>query len=445
MKFTIRLKLIAFAFLSALLVGGGIYSYSAYQGRQRILHSFKARCEGVANHLARDASDSLYFLDVGSLKSLLSNARHNPDVLQAYVLDSDGLVLTDGTDENPEGFQELKDPWFAGSLKTTNLDVDVGPDFLKVSTPVLMPDGTKVGYLQLSFSLEDANRFIRDSRIAGLYLSLVCLAIGGGVAFILAGSISRPINLIAAASSRIGEGDFGARLEIRRSDELGQLATSINLMADRLSVSTVSRDFAESVFNSMADCLIVMDASETIQTVNSAANLLLGYDEGVLVGTKWDTIADKTAADLAKRKGTKHGSKDPVLRTETTMISRDGKRVPVFLTLSPLLRAGGDISGYVCVAQNLTHRREAESRLEASRKRFEILCETAPIGIFQTDTSGRNLYSNALCQEIVGLSMEEALGEGWARNVHPDDSENVRKNGLVRLRPVRSLLLSFAS
>jgi len=48
-----------------------------------------------------------------------------------------------------------------------------------------------------------------------------------------------------------------------------------------------------------------------------------------------------------------------------------------------------------------------------------------PLGIYQTDTEGRCLYTNAQWQEIYGLSLAESLGDNWASTLHPDDREAV--------------------
>lgn len=56
---------------------------------------------------------------------------------------------------------------------------------------------------------------------------------------------------------------------------------------------------------------------------------------------------------------------------------------------------------------------------------FRALAGAAPVGIFHTDADGRGLYVNPRWCEIAGLAPEEALGEGWARALHPDDRERV--------------------
>jgi diguanylate cyclase (GGDEF)-like protein/PAS domain S-box-containing protein len=63
--------------------------------------------------------------------------------------------------------------------------------------------------------------------------------------------------------------------------------------------------------------------------------------------------------------------------------------------------------------------------LRPSRKRFDILAEHLPIGVYETDLTGRFIYVNAHWCELTGIDRESAEGESWASVVHPEDLERV--------------------
>ncbi|MGD0813184.1 MAG: ATP-binding protein [Verrucomicrobiota bacterium] len=68
----------------------------------------------------------------------------------------------------------------------------------------------------------------------------------------------------------------------------------------------------------------------------------------------------------------------------------------------------------------------AHEELQASELRFRALCESAPMGIFLTDASGRILYENLRCHKLCGVSPEEAgAGGDWLKCVHPHDLPGV--------------------
>jgi two-component system sensor histidine kinase UhpB len=81
--------------------------------------------------------------------------------------------------------------------------------------------------------------------------------------------------------------------------------------------------------------------------------------------------------------------------------------------------------GQIIMARSASRRRKTEEALRASEKRFQALCEQAPVGIYSTDAHGLCVYANPRWSQISGLSAAENLGHGWAKALHPDDRETV--------------------
>jgi signal transduction histidine kinase len=65
-----------------------------------------------------------------------------------------------------------------------------------------------------------------------LFLSITTILLIFGI--LISRSIGTPITKLSQTMESFGEGDFSARSAIRRSDEIGQLATSFNAMASRI-------------------------------------------------------------------------------------------------------------------------------------------------------------------------------------------------------------------
>lgn len=68
---------------------------------------------------------------------------------------------------------------------------------------------------------------------------------------------------------------------------------------------------------------------------------------------------------------------------------------------------------------------EIYRQLVDSERRYHTLAEIAPVGIFRTDRSGDCVYVNSYWAAITGVPLEEALGKGWERALHPDDRDRV--------------------
>lgn len=70
-------------------------------------------------------------------------------------------------------------------------------------------------------------------------------------------------------------------------------------------------------------------------------------------------------------------------------------------------------------------RQHAEEALRESERRFHVLAENSPVGIFQTDGEGNTIYVNPRWCEISGLPKEKAMGTAWLEAVHSEDKEQV--------------------
>ena len=85
---------------------------------------------------------------------------------------------------------------------------------------------------------------------------------------------------------------------------------------------------------------------------------------------------------------------------------------------------------------DITERKRAEEALRESDTLFRTLAALAPVGIYLTNPAGDCLYANPAWCKMAGLSLEEALGRGWVKGLHPDDRQMVFENwkGMVAAR-----------
>ncbi len=67
------------------------------------------------------------------------------------------------------------------------------------------------------------------------------------------------------------------------------------------------------------------------------------------------------------------------------------------------------------------------AELRASEELFRQLSAASPVGIFQSDALGRNLYTNQRLAEICGMTADELAGGRWLDRLHPDDREKTIK------------------
>ena len=96
-----------------------------------------------------------------------------------------------------------------------------------------------------------------------------------------------------------------------------------------------------------------------------------------------------------------------------------------YLVKSNLARLVPAVEREVREATERRKRHSAEQALQESEERFQALCASAPLAIFQTDAQGRRTYNNPLWHDISGLGEEKSLGYGWAEAIHPEERVQV--------------------
>jgi DNA-binding NtrC family response regulator len=99
-----------------------------------------------------------------------------------------------------------------------------------------------------------------------------------------------------------------------------------------------------------------------------------------------------------------------------------------YLMKGSLARLVPALEREMCDAVERHKRKQAAAALEESNERFETLATLAPVGIYLTDPAGRCRYANPSWLGVAGLSLQEALGDGWTSALHPEDRDLVFEN-----------------
>jgi len=108
------------------------------------------------------------------------------------------------------------------------------PGTLFVYAPLLRA-GALAGVLEISEPLTNERRYAERIGLSTVVTTLSLAAVGLLMTTVLgAWLVGRPIKSLISKARRVGAGDFSGRLDLRHAGEIGELATEMNLMSERL-------------------------------------------------------------------------------------------------------------------------------------------------------------------------------------------------------------------
>lgn len=131
-----------------------------------------------------------------------------------------------------------------------------------------------------------------------------------------------------------------------------------------------SKNYLESVLSSINDSLIVIDMDSAITNVNTSAVQILGYSETELKSMKLNRLFDFDFFAGWKNHLVEDG-KPFFPKTEMEMVKKNGEKLPVVISGSPLFENGNKLKGFVLVAFDITDRKRYEEAILAAKLKAE--------------------------------------------------------------------------
>lgn len=220
------------------------------------------------------------------------------------------------------------------------------------------------GYIRLSMGLDAVSEGLNRAWLVmagGLVILFMAATI---VSYKVASSMTSPLEQITRVARRITDLDYDARVPLKRSDEVGQLAMAINTMADSLQaqLKTIrdNEDLLQSVLDNMTGGILMINADEEIALLNPAAERMLGVSNSEMAGHSYKEL--KRHYELTKLLEEGVSSREPI--HEERSIYNPVERI-VRMDAVPMIQ-GGSYRGMLFLLQEVTEIR----RLERMRSEF---------------------------------------------------------------------------
>ncbi len=132
---------------------------------------------------------------------------------------------------------------------------------------------------------------------------------------------------------------------------------------------TIAKAYVDNILASMSDGLLVTTADGTISKANEALCRLLGYPAAELLKKKSFSFfvnPGEAAAHFIPC-----GSAPCISKAEHQLLTKDGARVPVLFSATPLIDETGAPAGVVCIFTDITERKNAETALREAHDLLE--------------------------------------------------------------------------
>jgi PAS domain S-box-containing protein len=95
------------------------------------------------------------------------------------------------------------------------------------------------------------------------------------------------------------------------------------------------------------------------------------------------------------------------------------------------------------VFANILARKRIEDGLQESQQRFQTMADTAPVMIWMSGADKLRTFFNRQWLEFTGRSLDQELGNGWSKCLHPDDLEQSLGTYVSSFDARRSFTMEF--
>jgi PAS domain S-box-containing protein len=263
----------------------------------------------------------------------------------------------------------------------------------------------------------------RTQRAAAAQQSAMIIAIVGSwiLAFLV---MIREIGISSRARSQLNSPN--AELEQRVKERTASLQSEI---ADRRRTQEKAERLS-AVVESSDDAIIIISKTlqGTITNWNRGAERVFGYSSVEAVGQPMSMILPPERAEEESDILERVSRGESVHHFDTVRVRKDGKKIDVSVTISPVIDSSGTIVGASKIARDVTASKRTEAALRESEANFANLLNLAPQFVWVCTNDGLNVYFNERWFKYTGLTPEQSYGKGWNTPFHPDDKETAWAN-----------------
>ena len=177
------------------------------------------------------------------------------------------------------------------------------------------------------------------------------------------------------------------------------------------------------IIDTSGDAIISKGLDGIVLSWNRSAERLFGYSAQEIIGQPINLIIppDRQDEEAAFLERLRH--RDSIDHYETVRLTKDGRKVDVSVTLSPICDAAGNVTGISKSVRDITERKQAEEMVRQSLERLEKVLEVETVGVMFWDlNTGCMIDANDTFLKLMGYSRSqvEAHELNWQKLTPPE-------------------------
>jgi PAS domain S-box-containing protein len=175
------------------------------------------------------------------------------------------------------------------------------------------------------------------------------------------------------------------------------------------------------------DAILSKTLDGRIVSWNAAAERLYGYTAEEAIGQSIEFLIPPDRLDEARGVLERIARGEHSRHYETQRIRKDGARLDVFVTISPIRDSNGRIAGASSIMRDITENKRVEQALLESEKRYRTVVRATQDAVYDLDLASGAMWMNEQLQTQFGYEIDpdDLSHAWWTERLHPEDKARV--------------------
>jgi PAS domain S-box-containing protein len=184
------------------------------------------------------------------------------------------------------------------------------------------------------------------------------------------------------------------------------------------------------IVSSSTDAIVGKTLDGVVTSWNAAAERSFGYSASEMIGQSVYRLIPEELHDGERAILERLRRGEAVELTESERVRKDGERIWISLSVSPVRDSTGVIVGAASVKRDITERRRAEAELRQNQEQLWLAHQAARMGTWRWEVGTNVLRWDDGLRELYGLGPADSVSgyDDFISRVHPDDRERVGRS-----------------